>query len=156
MNRLVLVIVVVIALIAGYFIFQSNKTITNTLPQQNNLIAPDADNPTPEQTNFTARFEIYTNGTKRIFTDTKYHNLSPDVYITKNDPSIIYVKKAVTWGDFFQTLPMSLTKECLTTGTGQLFCTNENQKLQFIINHKEDPDALDRLINQNDKLQVVY
>jgi hypothetical protein len=113
--------------------------------------------PSPEPTSFTASFEIYTNGTKRIFTDTKYHNLSTNVYISSPNPGTVYVKGGkVTWTDFFSTLPMKLAKDCLTTGTGQVFCTNETKSLKFFINGSEDPDALDREINSNDNLIVKY
>ena len=107
--------------------------------------------------NITATFEIYTNTTKRIFTDSKYHNLSEDVYITAQDPSIIYVKKeAITWDVFFKTLPMSLSKNCLVTGTGQNFCTGENGILRFYINGEENTDALDLVIQNQDNLTVKF
>jgi hypothetical protein len=113
--------------------------------------------PSPKPANFNASFEIYTNGTKRIFTDTKYHNLSKNVYISSPNPGIIYVKgEGVTWTDFFSTLPMKVAKDCLTTGTGQVFCTNETKTLKFFVNGSEDPDALDRKINPNDNLVVKY
>lgn len=50
-------------------------------------------NLTPKPTDFTASFEIYTNGTKRIFTDPKYHQQSSEVYLTAEMPSTIYIKK---------------------------------------------------------------
>lgn len=112
---------------------------------------------TPTPANFTASFEIYTLGTKRIFTDTKYHALSSDVYITAENPSVIYVKKeGVRWFDFFETLPMKLEKDCIVTGTMQTFCTNEKHKLKFYINGYEDPSALEKTINSFDNLKVVY
>lgn len=106
---------------------------------------------------FVARFEIYTNGTKRIFTDTKYHNQSTDVYIERSDPHRIHVKKpGTTWSDFFKTLPMSLTHDCLVTGTKQTFCSNDTHTLRFWLNGVETPDALDVEIQPNDFLKVEY
>lgn len=104
-----------------------------------------------------ATFAIYTNGTLRIFTDPRYHNKSNDVYLEANNPSLIHVKKAgITWGDFFASLPMKVTAECLITGTGQEFCTNDTHRLKFYINTKETPDALSREIQSEDKLLVSY
>jgi hypothetical protein len=101
---------------------------------------------------FTAQFTIITHGTKRIFTDPKYHNQSTDVYLTANDPSVIHVEKeGLTWADFFATLPFSVTKECLTTGTKQTFCQSETQTLSFSINGKLNPQALDSVIQPNDQ-----
>lgn len=105
----------------------------------------------------TATFKIITNGTTRTFTDSRYHNLSKDVYITPQDPNTIVVKKTgIKWSDFFKTLPMSLDKNCLITGTKQTFCTNDNRKLYFYINNIETPDALDKVINNDDNLLVEY
>ena len=110
-----------------------------------------------KEANIAAAFEIYTNGAKRIFTDPKYHNLSADVYITAQDPSIIYVKKeAITWDDFFKTLPMNLSKDCLVTGTKQTFCTGENGILRFYINGAENRDTLDLVIQNQDNLTVKF
>jgi len=110
-----------------------------------------------EPTDFTASFEIYTNGTKRIFTAAMYHNQSPDVFIQSQDPGIVHVKKkGVTWTDFFETLPFALTKECLVTGTKQTFCTTETKKLRFFLNNAETPDALDLTIEPEDRLRVSY
>ena len=106
---------------------------------------------------FTASFEIYTNGTKRIFTQTMYHNQSNEVYIENPDPSVIYVKKpGITWDNFFKTLPFSLTKERLITGTKQEFCNTESKKLNFILNDQNSPNALDLEIKKDDKLTVTY
>ena len=136
------------------------------LPKQSNRISENtAHSPTPipikettpSPVNFTAYFEIHTLGTKRIFTDSKYHNLSDDVYITPSNTNQIIVKgKNVTWSDFFATLPMKLEKDCLTTGTGQVFCTSEIRSLKFYVNDIEDPDVLDKEISPDDFLRVVY
>jgi cytochrome c-type biogenesis protein len=104
-----------------------------------------------------AQFEIHTHGTKRTFTDKKYHQRSTEVYIELPDPHVVHVKKAgTTWGEFFATLPMSLTKDCLTTGTGQKFCSSDNQQLRFWINEVETANALELEIQSNDMLKVVY
>jgi hypothetical protein len=146
-------IVVFLILITGTFVFSLSRKPSN--PQEGATVPLPT--PTLQPTDFTASFEIYTLGTKRIFTDTKYHNLSGEVYISPPDPSIINVKKEdITWADFFATLPMKLEKDCLTTGTGQTFCTNNTRELKFFINEKEDPDALDKEISMNDNFKVVY
>ncbi len=106
---------------------------------------------------FTATFEIFTNRTKRIFTDSKYHNQSQVVFIQDSDPSIIHVTQPnITWDYFFKTLPFSLTSDCLITGTKQTFCSNETQKLRFFINDVEQQNALELEINPNDQLRVVF
>jgi glucose/arabinose dehydrogenase len=108
-------------------------------------------------TSFTASFEITTLGTKRVFTDTKYHNQSEKIYITASNPTQIQVMQAgLTWADFFATLPMKLDKNCLTTGTGQQFCTDNRTKLRFYLNDTETPDSLSLPIGDKDHLRVTY
>lgn len=108
--------------------------------------------------NLTANFEIEAGGIKRNFSRGMYMNLSKDVYIESPESSnVVHVRKeGVTWNDFFKTLPMSLTKDCLITGTKEEFCSNETKKLKFFVNDVENPDALDEVIKQDDRLRVVY
>lgn len=105
----------------------------------------------------TASFAIFTNGTRRDFTDPTYHNRSGDLYIDATSPNTIQVREAGrVWGDFFNTLPMQLTAGCLTTGTGQIFCSNTTHTLKFFINGKEDPGALEHEIHDGDSLLISY
>ncbi len=109
------------------------------------------------QTEKRASFAIYTNGTLRIFTDSKYHNQSDEVFINPDLPNQVTVlKSGTTWRDFFTTLPMKLEEDCLTTGTGQTFCNNEKYSLQFYINGVKNQKALDEEIKDNDKLLITY
>lgn len=112
---------------------------------------------TDTNTRFTARFEIYTNGTRRTFAQPMYHRLSEDVYIDLPDPSIVHVSRAgTTWGDFFATLPLTLTPTCLTTGSGDTYCTDDAGKLNFSLNDVEAPDALTQTIKADDVLIISY
>ena len=110
-----------------------------------------------EPVSFEASFEIFTNGTKRIFTDSRYHNLSNRVYLEGSDPSIVQVRaEGVTWGEFFNSLPMKLTKDCLTTGTGQTFCESSGGVLGFFINDIHTPEALEKEIKSGEHLLITY
>lgn len=150
MKRLLLIVLIVISVIAGV-LFVSKKQPETTTPVQ------PTPTPTSKYTNITATFEIYTLGTKRIFSDAKYHNKSDDVYIISESPNLIHIKKSgATWADFFATLPMKLTNECLTTGTGQVFCSGNKGNLIFEINGMEDENALDSIIKSGDNLKVTF
>lgn len=114
--------------------------------------------PTIEQpTNITASFTIKTGNITRSFKDEKYHKKSEDVYIESSDPTVIHVKKeGITWDNFFNTLPMKLTKDCLTTGDGETFCNNQDGTLKFYLNDLEEPDLLQKPIRENDKALIVF
>jgi hypothetical protein len=135
---------------------QTNIPSESTVSGELDNIATDSS--TIEQFKpFSARFEIYTKGTKRIFTSSMYHKQSPSVFIQADDPSRIYVtQNNIHWNDFFETLPFSLNKECLVTGTKQTFCSNEEYQLVFVLNGVEEPKALDLLIKQDDFLIIKY
>jgi hypothetical protein len=107
--------------------------------------------------NYEARFAIYTNGTKRIFTNSMYHNLSKDVYIEASDPSIVHVKKdGVIWMDFFMTLPLKLDKDCLTTGTKETFCSTPKATLKFYLNGVRNDKFLFEKIKDGDLALISY
>lgn len=154
MNKIpVLLIIGVMVLVGAYlFLTQSSKPVIRTISPE----IPTVTN-TSSKVDYSASFAIFTNGTFRIFSASMYHNLSSDVYIQADNPNIVYVKRNdITWNDFFKTLPFKLTKDCLTTGTKQTFCTNNNGKLKFYINRKENVNALDKIIKNGDQLLVTY
>jgi len=120
--------------------------------------------PTPSPTlevlkdvNYEARFAIYTNGIKRVFTNPMYHNLSKNVYIEASDASIVHVKKdRVMWMDFFMTLPFKLNKDCLTTGTNEMFCVTKNATLKFYLNGAKLDSLLFTPIKDGDWALISY
>lgn len=160
MQKLLLIIFIFFSSFLFTACTSNSEKLEETPPSQQNAAQPSpqlSSSSTPISTDFTARFEIYTNGAKRIFTEDKYHRQSADIYIENPDPLVIHVKKSeLTWSDFFSTLPFSLQKECLVTGTKQTFCNTETKKLHFYVNGQEDPDALYKVISPNDVLRVEY
>ena len=156
----IIIVIIAITLVGSALYFLTQNKNSNT-PQE---ITSELENNTSPSTepvdivvDFTARFEIYTNGTKRVFSDPRYHNLSDTVFINSEDPNLVRVKrKDVIWYEFFNSLPMELSKDCLVTGTGQEFCTNDTHQLTFTINNTPSPNALDMVINKDDTLIVKY
>jgi hypothetical protein len=158
MKKLVyIVLVAVIASGGALFLNQTNFEKTKDTTSQPSSAEVQKITPVDNEVDYSASFAIFTNSTFRIFTAPKYHNQSENVFIQADNPNIIHVKKSgVTWDDFFKTLPMKLTRDCLTTGTGQTFCTNSNSRLRFFINGREDTNALDKIIGEGDRLLVTY
>lgn len=149
----ILVAVVLLVILFGGFILTQSQ---NRSSQSSQIVSP-----TPlvqnEAVDIKASFTIITNGVTRSFTASMYHNLSPDVYIEASDPSIVHVKRrGITWNDFFKTLPIKLTKECLTTGTKETFCTGKNGTLRFYLNEVEEKNLLDREIKEGDRVRIEF
>lgn len=111
----------------------------------------------PEEVDIQATFQIVTGNITRNFSNPKYHLQSPDVFIQKENPTTVYVKKTgITWNDFFATLPMKLTKNCLITGDGETLCTGNEKTLMFFLNDKEEPNLLEFEIKNGDKILIRY
>lgn len=153
MKALTISIVVIAALLGVGAIILFNRS--ETPPQ-----VTQTPSPTPqieEKVDIKASFTIITGSIARSFKAEKYHNKSPDVYIEASDPTIIHVKKAgITWDDFFKTLPMKLTKQCLTTGDGETFCDGKGGGLKFYLNDIADKDLLDKEIKEGDKALIKF
>lgn len=140
-----------VVLLAGIFLYSQ----TQVKPAFDK--ATPTPTPTPKQVDIRAKFTIITNGITRSFKAEKYHNQSPDVFIISEDPTIIHVKKKdITWDNFFRTLPMKLTKECLTTGDGERFCDGQNGSLRFYLNGLEDQNLLEKEIKENGSALIKF
>ncbi len=156
MNKLIIFLVLGFLIVVSVLFFSQEKLEKSGNPE---VIIPISKSPSVKtgKTDHAASFAIFTNGTFRVFTASMYHNLSQDVFIEANNPNIVNVKKSdTTWNDFFATLPFKLDKNCLTTGTGQTFCTGSSGSLRFYLNGKEDANSLDKIINEGDKLLVTF
>lgn len=152
MRYFTVVAVVVLALV-GWLAFRTPQTTT---PLQN-AFSPESSPSAQAAVPIKAAFLIYTNNVKRTFAASMYHRRSSEVYLTPDNPQIVYVtRQGTTWGMFFQTLPMSLNEECLITGTKETFCTGAQGTLRFFINGEEDEAALQRTIAANDRLLISY
>jgi len=160
MSRLKYIGILIILIVALGLFFLLNRIKTmNTISEQKEIAAQIGAQPSTIShiVNESASFAIFTNGTFRAFTATMYHNLSPDVFIEASNPNVILIKKdGLTWNDFFSTLPFKLTYECLTTGTGQTFCSGSKGALKFYINGEKSVNALDQRINKGDKLLITF
>lgn len=146
-----IVLSVIVVLLGGIFLYsqtQVKPTFYNSIPTPT---------PTPKQVDIRAKFTIITGAITRSFKAEKYHNQSPDVFITAEDPTTIHVKKkGIIWDDFFRTLPMKLTKECLTTGDGETFCDGQDGSLRFYLNGSEDQNLLEKEIRENDHALIKF
>lgn len=154
------------AIIYGIVIFTSVVVLSailynGTIATRTPAISPNAAStaaPTVSQSvDYRAGFAIFTNGTFRIFTAAMYHERSADVFITAESPNIVQVKRrGTTWNDFFKTLPMVLTSDCLVTGTKETFCTSDEGTLSFYLNGEKTDEFLNTEIRDGDRALVSF
>lgn len=155
------IIGILIVIITGGLIFfltkpKNTPPAVSPTPTQSTALDPTTV-PQEVAADYEASFAIFTHGTFRVFTAAMYHNLSSDVFIRASNPNIVLIKKSgVTWDSFFKTLPFKLTRDCLTTGTGQTFCTGQGGTLKFYLNGVRDNDLLDKTINAGDQALISF
>lgn len=83
--------------------------------------------------------------------------MSTEVYLEKDSPNTVFVKKkGATWDDFFKTLPMTLSKDCLVTGTKQSFCTDKQSSLKFYLNGARNDSLLEAEIKEGDRVLISF
>ena len=162
MNKFLLLIIVIIVMGIGS-VFTFNKLGSKPSVKTPLLLLPT---PVPKAVtqptqsalvDYEAAFAIYTNGIFRVFTAAMYHNLSEDVFIQTDNPNIVHVKKSgITWDYFFNTLPFSVTKDCLITGTKETFCANQTKSLKFYLNGERFDNLLNTEIKPDDKALITY
>ncbi len=148
MKRLSLLIFILLLIVVAFLLInqrQTKKSQEVTEKTEVNIV------------DYRASFAIFTNGTFRVFTASMYHNLSADVFIQADNPNVVHVKKnGIIWNDFFKTLPFKLTDTCLTTGTGETFCSGENGQLKFYLNGVKTDSLLGKIIQNGDRALITF
>jgi len=152
-HTLIWIIAILVAILAGVIVLSLVNKPTVTAPieskQRMNQDMPELP--------ITATFRVVINGQKRSFNLPMYFDQSKEVYIESANPEQVVVnEQSITWGEFFNTLPFSVQKNCIITGNKETYCTNETQTLTFTLNGQPQPDVLDKLIMQGDTLEISY
>lgn len=106
-----------------------------------------------------ADFKVYVNGKAMDFTQSKYQSteekeLNEYIHLHDGNGDIIHVhKKGIRLGEFFDSLGIKFSSECLVLDTGESYCGSEDQLLKFYVNGKEnnlydkyEPQDLDRIL----------
>lgn len=150
MKKIIFAVIIILLSFLGFILFNKPQT------PQTSVLTPTPP-PQKQEIDTKASFTIITGNITRSFKAEKYHNKSPDVYIESLNPTIVHVKKSgITWDDFFKTLPMTLTKDCLITGDGETLCNGKGGTLKFYLNDIETPDFLDEEIKDGDKVLIKF
>jgi hypothetical protein len=147
-------VIVLLLCFAGIIVYNKRPQPDFDFPNEPPALVEESE---PVFNSKVAYFLIFTNGIERDFSAAMYHNLNDNVYIESSNSSRVVVKKeGTTWDDFFKTLPFSLNKECLVTGLGETFCTNETHQLKFYINGERVENPLPLVIKDNERLLISF
>jgi hypothetical protein len=132
------------------------------------FISPDSESTHPVGTSTDTEvhvhgdFKLYIGDERIRFTDPKYQSTPEHTHHVSlhfhdgNDEVIHRHADNVTLSDFFSSLDMSLTNECLTLSNGEDYCTNETETLMLLINGERTLNVTEYIINEEDRILVYY
>lgn len=104
-----------------------------------------------------AGIAIFVNGLPINLRDGKYHNLSEKAFLTNQNPGVVFIKKTdVTWGDFFKSLNIGLTQDCVFQGSREQLCEDELNSIKYFVNGQRIYSPFSRVISDSDRMLVSY
>lgn len=107
-------------------------------------------------------FQMYIGDNRIRFTDEKYQSSTAHTHHASlhfhdgNDEVIHRHANNVTFSEFFDSIGMTLTNDCLTMDTGVKHCTVDNNKLLLLVNGKPVPDIRSYIFAEEDRILLYY
>ncbi len=107
-------------------------------------------------------FLFYADGERVRFTDERYQShsgqvLHPDMHFhDKSDLVIHRHAEGITLGDFFDSLSISITNDCLKLDTGTTFCTDANSQFVVFVNGEPIQDPANYSNREGDRILFYY
>ena len=106
-----------------------------------------------------AAFLVKVNGENIDFSQPKYQVQSDYIHVENGDGTTLHRHATnVTFAEFLKSIKMDLdeTNNCLVFTNGTQYCNNENNHLRTFVNGNSTEPISDYVINDNDRLLVIY
>ena len=106
-----------------------------------------------------AAFLVKVNGENIDFSQPKYQVQSDYIHVENGDGTTLHRHATnVTFAEFLKSIKMDLdeTNNCLVFTNGTQYCNNENNQLRTFVNGNSTESISDYVINDNDRLLVMY
>jgi hypothetical protein len=156
-NVIVLLVVSVFVVLFSMTLFPLSMRTDSSVSPQRQARNKDSQKQSNSDSEITATFKIYVYGLPKDLTELIFTEQSDAVYLSVEKPNEVYVAQpGITWGDFINTLPLSMTEECLISELNQEYCTTGKEKLWFFINGEEQPDLLAQTIQSGDEVLITF
>lgn len=116
----------------------------------------------PEEVHVHSDFIVFIDGATYDFTEDKYQTTSAQqkhahVHLHDNVGHIIHRHDhGVTLGDFFSSLDFTLTDECITTDTGETFCTDDANELVLYVDGIPTTTIASHVNRERERLLLYY
>jgi hypothetical protein len=152
-NVLVLLAVSSIVILLAFALFPFSFT-----PSESSLsYQRSRNNSSARSQELTAFFQVYIHGLPVSFTDSSFFQQSPSIYLLADSPHVIrFQEPSMSWMEFFETLPISLSSSCYISENNQDFCTIGDMKLYIFINGQPAAAELNQPIQPEDRLLITY
>ncbi len=106
-----------------------------------------------------AAFLVKVNGKNIDFSQPKYQVQTDYIHVENGDGSTLHRHATnVTFADFLKSFKMDIDKKnnCLIFTNGTEYCDDNNNKLRTFINGNSTTSISDHVLNNNDRLLVIY
>ncbi|MGE3858717.1 MAG: hypothetical protein AB7F53_01880 [Nitrososphaeraceae archaeon] len=106
-----------------------------------------------------AAFLVKVNGENIDFSQPQYQVQSDYIHVENGDGTTLHRHATnVTFADFLKSIKMDLdeTNNCLVFTNGTQYCNNNDNQLRIFINGNSTESISDYVINDNDRLLVIY
>ena len=107
-------------------------------------------------------FLVYLDGKVYDFTADQYQTsaeqtLHQDIHLHDNEDEVIHRHNVgITLGEFFTSLGVQLSKDCIQTSTDKQFCSDDTNKLLLYINEEPTTDIASYVNQEEDQLLLYY
>ena len=106
-----------------------------------------------------AAFLVKVNGENIDFSQPKYQVQSDYIHVENGDGTTLHRHATnVTFADFLKSIKMNLDEpnNCLVFTNGTQYCNNGDNQLRTFVNGNSTESISDYIINDNDRLLVMY
>lgn len=104
-----------------------------------------------------AAFLVKLDGKVIDFSQDKYQLRSQFIHVEKGDGTTLHRHATgVPVGEFFKSIHMDIKNNCFITDNGTQYCDNGTKKLRYFVNGIEKQSIMDYVLNDNDRILVVY
>lgn len=115
-----------------------------------------------EEVHVHADWKVILNGEHIRFTDEKYQSISGNVKhgnIHLHDYEDLVIHRHaedITFLDFLNSIGYDLTETCITTGTGENFCNENEKEVRLIVNGERMMDIEGYVFAEADRILLYY
>lgn len=104
-----------------------------------------------------AVFEVRLDGDPIDFSQAKYQVRTQFIHVEGGDGTTLHRHStSVPIGEFFRSVGMNIENNCFVTDDGTRFCEDDSKQLRYFVNGTERSSIMDYILQENDKILIIY